>query len=471
MKVNIFSKLKNMKKRNFILLIVVLAVAVTAGVLLLKPSSAKAATTKTTVTALKKTSLRDTVSVSGTVKSKTSRNVYTTLNYPVKEIKVSVGDKVKAGDVLATLDTSTLDKDIQSAEYSADSTEKSNQLSLQKAKADYDNALYQYNNNLNSDLINAKASLASAEQDLKSEKSTYEYDTYLYGAGQLSKKDLDAEQIKLQNAQNTYDKASASLKATQSKIKQDLQGYKITYETTLAKSQDKSQQVTLEKQKQNLTNSSITAPVDGTVTAVNAKVGTNASGTLFQIDDLDNLIVEAEVKEYDVGDVTAGKKVEVKTDATGDKAIAGTVAKVAPAATADTQGTSNVTFTTEVSVTEKNASIKIGMKARLVIIASEKSDIYTVPYDAVQQDTDGSSYVYEAVRGKDGYTAKKLTVKTGLSNDVNIEVSGDGIKDGVKIVSSPENIREGSTLNLGEAAAAGKSGNTPRGGGIMGIMR
>jgi RND family efflux transporter MFP subunit len=470
MKIGILSKLKKMKKRNFILLIGILVVAVTAGALLLKPNSAKAATTKTTVTALKKTSLKDTVSVSGTVKSKTSRNVYTTLNYPVKEIKVSVGDKVKAGDVLATLDTSTLDKDIQSAEYSADSTEKSNQLSLQKAKADYDNAVYLYNNNLNSDLINAKASLASAEQDLKSEKSTYEYDKYLYGAGQLSKKDLDAEQIKLQNAQNTYDKASASLKATQSKIKQDLQSYKITYETTLAKSQDKSQQVTLEKQKQNLTNSTITAPVDGTVTAVNAKVGTNASGTLFQIDDLDNLIVEAEVKEYDVGDVTAGKKVEVKTDATGDKAIAGTVTKVAPAATADTQGTSNVTFTTEVSVTEKNPSIKIGMKARLVIIVNEKSDIYTVPYDAVQQDADGSSYVYEAVRGKDGYTAKKLTVKTGLSNDVNIEVSGDGIKDGVKIVSSPENIREGSTLNLGEAAAAGKSGNTPRGG-IMGIMR
>lgn len=471
MKANIFSRLKKIKKKNFILLIVILAVAVTGGVLLFKPNSAKAAAARTTVTALKKTSLRDTVSVSGTVKSKTSRNVYTTLNYPVKEIKVSVGDKVKAGDVLAVLDTSTLDKDIQSAEYSADTAEKSNQLSLQKAKSDYDNALYLYNNNLNSDLINAKASFASAENDLKSEKSTYEYDKYLYGAGQLSKKDFDTEQIKLQNAQNTYDKASASLKATQRKINQDLQNYKITYETALAKSQDKSQQVSLEKQKQNLTNSTITAPVDGTVTAVNVKVGSNASGILFQIDDLDNLIVEAEIKEYDIGDVTAGKKAEVKTDATGDKPLAGTVTKVAPAATSGTQGTSNVTFTTEVSVTEKNSSIKIGMKARLVIIVNEKSDIYTVPYDAVQQDADGSSYVYEAVKGNDGYTAKKLPVKTGLSNDVSIEISGDGIKDGVKIVSSPENIREGSTLNPGAEGAGGKSGNMPRGGGMMGMMR
>ena len=82
------------------------------------------------------------------------------------------------------------------------------------------------------------------------------------------------------------------------------------------------------------------------------------------------------------------------------------------------------------------------------IIINERNDIYTVPYDAVQYKEDGSAFVYTAVKEKDVYKAKELPVKTGLANDISIEISGSGIKDGVKIVSNPENIQAGSILNL-----------------------
>ena len=449
MKLGISSKLKKHRKLAITLAILVVVGVVYINFLRPDPSKLKSLS-KTSVSTLKKTSLQDSVSVSGTVKSKNSKNVYTTLNYPVKEIKVEVGDTVKAGDVLAVLDTSTVSKDVEQAQYTAKSTEESNRLILEKAKSDYDNQLYQYNNNLNSELLNAKAAVTSSEQDLKTEKSTYEYDKYLNSIGELSKMALDQEAAKLQTLQNTYDKAVSTLSTTQNKVQQDLKNAKNSYQSAQAKYNDKSQQVSLEKQQQNLKDATIVAPIDGTVTVSNAVVGSTANGTLFTIEDLSVLVVDAEVKEYDVADITEGKKVEVKTDATGDTTIAGVVSKVAPAATASTQGTSNVTFATEVKITENNPKVKVGMKARLNIILNEKSDIYAVPYDAVLHKPDGSAYVLAAEKSKNGklFQAKEVPVKTGLENDISIEISGDGLSDGMQVVSSPDNMTSGSILNL-----------------------
>lgn len=119
MKLNIFSKLfgklnfKKIKKKKRFLILGVLILVVVGFFTLNKPAAGKEmGLAKTSTTVLQKGNLRDTVNVSGTVKSKTSKNVYTTLTFPIKEVKVEVGDKVKAGDVLAILDTSTLDKEL-----------------------------------------------------------------------------------------------------------------------------------------------------------------------------------------------------------------------------------------------------------------------------------------------------------------------------------------------------------------------
>jgi Multidrug resistance efflux pump len=400
------------------------------------------------VTTLKKTSLQDSVSLSGTIQSNTSQNVYTTLNYPIKEVNVKVGDVVKAGQTLAVLDTDSLAKDVESTQYSTKYAQDSARLSLQKAKADYDNALSLYNKNQNADLINAKAAVTSTQQDLNTEKDNYNYNQYLYNTGELSKMALDQEKAKLTSAQSAYDKAVATLTSTQNQVQQNLKTLKNAYDQALAKSSDKSQDVALEKQQQNLKDGVITAPADGSVTVLNAVVGAAANGILFTVEDTNDLIINTEVKEYDVDQVTVGKKVIIKTDATGDKEIAGVVTRIAPAATASTQGTNNVTFAAEIKVTDHDPGLKIGMKARMNIVISEKSDIYAVPYDAVLHKGDGSAYVLAAVKDASGYKAKEIPVQTGLENDISIEVSGSGISDGVQIVSNPENISAGSALKL-----------------------
>lgn len=399
-------------------------------------------------TALKKTTIQNTVSVSGTVHSDNSHSVYTSLQYPVATISAYVGETVKKGDTLAVLDIASLEKDIKQQEYAVKSAEGSAAVALKKAKSDYESALSLYNNNLNSGIVTAKSQLDTAKASLQTEQKTYEYDKFLYGSGQFSKMELDLEKAKLDQAQSTYDAANKSLTVAQKKAKQDLQDAKDTYDDAVSKNSDKSQQITLEKLQQNLKDSVITAPADGVVTVNNAQVGAVAAGTLFKIEDSGNLIVDTQIKEIDSSSVKPGGKVSIKTDATGNDATAGTVISVAPAATAETQGTSNVTFAVKVRVTGKNSKLKIGMKAKMDIVLQECTNIYAVPYDALVEKPDGTYTVFAAESSGGLYKAKVIPVKTGLETDVSVVISGEQLKDGMRILSSPDGIAAGDTLQL-----------------------
>ena len=76
----------------------------------------------------------------------------------------------------------------------------------------------------------------------------------------------------------------------------------------------------------------------GTVTAVYASVGASGSGLLFVIEDTQALIVKTTVKGYDIGSVKVGMPAAIKSDATGEREIMGTVLSIAPAANKDRTG-------------------------------------------------------------------------------------------------------------------------------------
>jgi multidrug efflux pump subunit AcrA (membrane-fusion protein) len=105
-----------MKKKLMIvgaIIIAVLAVVILRNLSVLR---ARGDESKQTFT-LKKADLTDSVLASGTVKSSNTKNVYSKVTgYPVKEVYFKVGDKVKAGDVLAQLDTTSLELDIRQTE-------------------------------------------------------------------------------------------------------------------------------------------------------------------------------------------------------------------------------------------------------------------------------------------------------------------------------------------------------------------
>ena len=431
-------KFRFTKKTVLVLVAAVLVVAVGAYSCSLR-SRAQGIHTNISTTKLAKTDLQDTISVSGTVKSDDFYNVYTTLTLPVKSIGADVGDTVKKGDVLAVLDTEDLEKDIEQQQYSVDDAAKSAQLAYDQAKSTYDNAVYLYNNGLNTNLV-------TAEANLKTAADAYNYNKLLFDNGQLSKTQMD-------QSQSDYDKAVKALTAAKNQAELDLKNAKNAVDTAAAKVADKSAETALEKLKKNLSDATIVAPADGTVTVKNATVGAVPNGVLFVVENTGKLVVDAEIKEIDTASVKPGDPVTVRTDATGDVKLKGTVETVAPAATASTEGTGNVTYTAKISIDGSNPSIRIGMKARMDIVAQEKKGVFVVPYDALIE-KDGGNVVLVAEKSGAVYKAREIPVTTGLETDVAVEISGSGLSDGLLVIGDPDGISAGDTVQL--APEAGK---------------
>ncbi|QHI73005.1 hypothetical protein [Aminipila terrae] len=47
------------------------------------------------------------------------------------------------------------------------------------------------------------------------------------------------------------------------------------------------------------------------------------------------------------------------------------------------------------------------------------------------------------------YIVRKVTVKTGLENDLYVEIMGKGVKEGLRVINNPKDLTEGQEVNLG----------------------
>jgi multidrug efflux pump subunit AcrA (membrane-fusion protein) len=411
-----------MKKK--ILIVSCIAIVIIAGVIAWRVSASKAQTkTAAQNFTLKKADLLDSVLVSGTVISNNSKNVYSNLtNYPVKGVYFKVGDRVKAGDVLAELDTTSLEQDIRQAELNIKNAEQA--LKNEKSANTYN-------------LQNASNSAESAALELKDAQDTYDKTKKLYEAGAVSQDEFLKAESALKKAKLSYEKAQSSLNNEKNK------------NTTTASNNVEIQKAALEKQKNTLKDGKITSPIDGIVTLANAKENGPAAGLLFVVEDTDNLILSTAIGEYDIDKVKLGQEVIIKADSLEDSNFIGTVSKISPVANKDENGnvasTSNVQFDTEITLKDKDPNIKIGMNVRLTIKLNEKHNVYSVPYDAIVTE-DGKQWIYVSEKSqKDSNSqsaSKKIQVQKGMETDMYVEVSSPDLKDGMNVQINPKDSTE-----------------------------
>nr|WP_282432045.1 efflux RND transporter periplasmic adaptor subunit [Dehalobacter restrictus] len=258
----------------------------------------------------------------------------------------------------------------------------------------------------------------AAERDITTKSTDYENNKVLYEEGAVSLLDLNNSLNALENAKDTYHEAETN--------QNDL--------------------------KKKLTDCNIVAPTSGTVTESNAEVGLAPSGILFVIEDAGDLFVAAKVKEFNISKLKVGQEVQVKTNVTGNNSFKGTLSYISPKAVSDSSST-NVEFEIKVKISNPDPLMKIGMNAFLSIIVTSKDNVYTVPYDTVITGKNGQSTVYTL---KDN-TVIQVSVKTGIENDTNIEIVGEGLQDGMKIVTNPGSVILGQKADIGtDQAAAGE---------------
>ena len=199
---------KNWFARHKKLTVALVAVVVAAAVLLSRLLAAAPASTVTyqyiRTTTLQRTDLQNSVTATGTVVSGSEASVTASESartYTVATVEVDVGDVVQEGDVIATLDTTDLQKQIDSAEQSYSDDLQSAQTTYDRAVESYEVAVVQHDNrliDLQENIDDADKALADAQQALEDAKSA-----------------RDSAQSTVNSAQSTVDSLQSAYNAAQ----------------------------------------------------------------------------------------------------------------------------------------------------------------------------------------------------------------------------------------------------------------
>lgn len=505
-------------KRKVLMITGILVIAAAAAIYFIpKPALSVSAVGKDT---LKKMSLKTTVSTTGMVESMDAANVYAKQNGIVKTVNVKVGDKVKSGDILCLFDTETLELQIaqQEAALNSAAAQAGQQIYISEKK--YENAVSDFESDMDSGLLNAKNSVTNAQYALKDSQYALDHfgdgaestgstsDLYHYTQAlkdrQEAQKNLDAAQETLKaakasgnqaqtesaqtavnvcretlrqaeerfknaqdsfpdvdhqysqlqdgaaKAQTAYDSAMTQYEILWNSTLEALDSYSDNVNTAKLSADTRASRIAIQQLKKQLDDCTVSAPVSGTVTAVYAKEGAGSTGLLFVIEDTERLKISATVTEYDLASVKTGMKAEIKSDATGDTIIEGTVSQIAPTAVKAPDGTAKTgaaaEFETEIQVTGPHDGLRIGMNTRINILLDQKEDVFGVPFDSVVTDENGS-YLFTVTTNEKGQSvAKKVPVTTGLESDFYLEVSGEGLSEGMVIITTPAGLMDGSPV-------------------------
>ena len=355
--------------------------------------------------------------------------------------KKAVTDRTRAYDAAVE----NAQKAVESAETAvadaARALEKAN-TDLSKAKADAEDSTQE-------SAVNAVQNAEKAVEDAQRA-----YDKAVTDRSRAEEKDKEDKEKQHATAKRSLADAEKSLASSELSVANarntltQAQGKTLTNESSVA-----NQQVSIDKLRGQLESAALKAPTGGVVTAVNAVCGTNPSGVLFVLEDTERLYVTARVKEYNLRSLALGQKALVQTDATGDAVFEGEITYISPKAVSDA-GSTNVEFEIKVAVNAPDENIKIGMNAFLELVLAEKENALVVPLSALVETELG-----RFVRVRENGETRLVRVEVGVQNGTTAEITGDGLAEGMAVLSG----------ELAAAAAAqGENGMFPRLGGFGG---
>jgi RND family efflux transporter MFP subunit len=332
----------------------------------------------------------------------------------LEQLRVEEGSEVKAGDILARL---------ESPDYEA-------QLARARAVLDQSQAA----------LVSADAAIQRAEADLAESKRQLGVNERLNTDKLVPIDTLDAARSKVRMsdaalAQSKADRVRAEATLTQSKA--DVQ---------LAEAQ--------------LANTVIRAPFSGTVVKKMAEVGesvapippgvniSTASGAIVALADLATLEMEADVSEANVARLTDDQPAEVTVEAFPDRKYKAVLRMVIP--TADR---TKATVLTKVTLVEKDKDLKPEMSAKVTFLEPPKANTAATeapskPQILVQQSAvvtrDGATKVFEIVNGR----AQMRPVTLGATRN-DLVVITDGLAGSEQLVSKPpDTLKDGDKVTV-----------------------
>jgi len=217
----------------------------------------------------------------------------------------------------------------------------------------------------------------------------------------------------------------------------------------------------LKQARDDLSKTTIYAPMSGTVSELNKEQGEIALGSQFQADvilviaDLSEMEAQVNVDENDIVSIRPGQAAEIQADALLAQPLQGKVSEISSSANTASSGTSEqkTEFEIKVGITSPPKTLRPGMTASADIVTNTNPQALSVPLQCVALRTvdqlvkKGEKRKDAAARfkpDKDGFVevvfviengkAVARQVKTGIQSDELIEIL-DGLKDGDEVVS------------------------------------
>lgn len=381
---------------------------------------------------VQKSEIVEKVSASGKIQPVTEIKISPQVSGEVIELLVEEGDSVRIGELLAKIKPDFL----KSALDRSSANLNSQRAQLEQVKARFEQSKAQY--------VRAKAD--------------YDRQEKLFEQKAISKAEMDLATANLNAAKADLDAATKNIEAARFSVA--------------------GAEASVKEASENLSFTSIYAPMGGTISKLNIEKGERVVGTaqmagteMMRIADLSRMEVRVDVNENDIVRVSSGDTAIIEVDAYPDKKFKGIVTLIGNSAKQEVGASADAITEFEVRILMLSESYKElitptrkypfrpGMTANVEIITERKSNIITVPLAAVTTRTSmdfakqqgnenlpsantnmdkpkSKEQPKEVVFVHDNGTAKLVEVKTGISDFDNIEILS-GLKEGDEVVSGP----------------------------------
>src|SRR5882724_8118033 len=401
---------------------------------------------------VKKVSITEKVSASGTVQPVTEVKLAPEVSGEIIELNVEDGDSVQAGEILVKIRPDVWISQLERQEASLSQT-KANTVSSQAS------------------LSGSKVTFIRAEADFKRQETLWDQKVISESDWQIAKQNFEVARNNLASAEQSYEASKFIVNSTEASVREA---------------------------RENVRKTTVIAPMKGVVSKLSVKKGERVVGTatmtgteMLRIADLNVMEVRVNVNENDIVRVHYRDTVLIDVDAYSNvnKQFKGIVTNIANTAKDKTSADAITEF--EVRIIILNSSyldlvrkgnkypFRPGMTASVEIITSRKENVLSVPLSAVttrNPDEDKKGKKDEKVdedkrtvtTAKDKIPEKKndkvvlfanekgvakmIEVKTGISDYDNIEIIS-GIKDSVEVVTGPflvvsKRLKEGDKIKL-----------------------
>jgi RND family efflux transporter MFP subunit len=367
--------------------------------------------------------------------------IYARVDGYLHERFANIGDHVKAGQVLATIDTPELDQQVQAA-FS----------SVEQAKAALDNNRQALDKAF-ADERTAAANVAKAKTDLQyytAELSRYKT---LVAQGAVSEEDRDTKLQAYNGGVATLDATNAALKSAQSSINSAKAAVHVTQAALNAAQAQHDQIEATRSFKQ------VRALFDGVVTQRNVDAGAlitsgsnSSNALLFEIAKTDVLRVFVYVPEQYVSFIHTGEKAFLSFQEFPDQEFTGTVTNVSGGVDPTSK-----TLQTEIHVPNQNHKLLPGMYAQVKFQCPATVRLPVVPATTVQVRADGN-FIFTV---DDASHVHMHKIEIGRDLGGTFEVA-KGISPGDKAIISPtDQIRDGMAVTAIVAPVEAKSAQKP----------